>query len=372
MHLKAIDLFAGAGGLSFAASKLGFEILAAIEIDKDACVTFQNNIKNTGTNPIIFNEDISKDNLIQSILKESKLKKGDLDLLIGGPPCQGFSTHRIKGSGINDPRNSLLFSYFEFVKVIRPKVFLIENVTGILWKRHSDFLNKLLELADKSGYDILGPSILNAKDFGVPQNRKRVFIAGIDRNSAINRKNFIWPPTPSIKSQKSRPLSSIVFEPPTKKEAAKIKSVIGEDVFNNLSFGKKLDSKDPCAIRMMHSDEIINRFESTPINGSRKDSGYTLQCHKNHSGHNDVYGRIKLAEPTNTITTGCNNPSKGRFVHPWKNHGITLRHAARLQTFPDSFIFHGSQTSQARQIGNSVPPEMGVQIINAITELLTN
>jgi DNA (cytosine-5)-methyltransferase 1 len=374
MQLKAIDLFSGAGGLSLAASALDFSILAAIEIDFDACETYRKNITNKKNKPIVINEDILSKGSPSTLLKFANIKKGELDLLIGGPPCQGFSTHRINDSGVADPRNKLLFRYFEFVEHLRPKAFLIENVTGILWKRHSGYLKKLFQLAKKSGYTIYGPEILNARDFGVPQNRKRVFIVGLDNKIRSQNKEFSWPPKPVFGPTSETPwvTSSIAFEPPTKHEAEKIKSVIGQENFKLLKFGQKISINDPCANHMNHTENMLSRFRSTPINGSRKDSGHILECHKNHSGHNDVYGRIKLLELANTITTGCNNPSKGRFLHPWKHHGITLRHAARLQTFPDNYIFIGTQTSQARQIGNSVPPQLGIHVISPIKTFLKN
>jgi DNA (cytosine-5)-methyltransferase 1 len=118
---------------------------------------------------------------------------------------------------------------------------------------------------------------------------------------------------------------------------------------------------------MNHTDVLESVFKSTPLNGSREDSNRILKCHNNgHKGHKDVYGRIFFHTPSNTITTGCNNPSKGRFVHPWKHHGITLRHAARLQSFPDDFVFLGNKTEQARQIGNAVPVELGKSLIATI------
>ncbi|MGU0056081.1 DNA cytosine methyltransferase [Enterobacter hormaechei] len=116
-------------------------------------------------------------------------------------------------------------------------------------------------------------------------------------------------------------------------------------------------------------------FKHTRLNGSRTDAGkkFQLNCHSNgYAGHKDVYGRIFIHQPSNTITTGCNNPSKGRFVHPWENHGIALRQAARLQTFPDYFVFTGSSTNQARQIGNAVPPMLGKTLISHIISQLKN
>ena len=121
---------------------------------------------------------------------------------------------------------------------------------------------------------------------------------------------------------------------------------------------------------MCHSEVMRNLFKNTPLLGDRDESGRELECHKGYSGHKDVYGRIYPHIPSNTMTTGCNNPSKGRFVHPWLNHGISLRHAARLQTFPDDYIFSGKIMSMAKQIGNAVPVKLAEALILQIQSIL--
>lgn len=174
--MKAIDLFSGAGGLSLAAHQCGIDVIAAIELDTAASITYRANLIEQLKAPTkLINGDINEVDL-PALMKELKLKSGELELLLGGPPCQGFSTHRINNAGIDDPRNQLLLKYFDFVDGLQPKAFLIENVAGLLWKRHENYLNQLLALAETHGYTIHFCGILNAKDYGVPQNRKRVFI----------------------------------------------------------------------------------------------------------------------------------------------------------------------------------------------------
>mgnify|MGYP000488703985 FL=1 len=146
----AIDLFAGAGGFSLAAREIGFNLLAAVEIDKDACLTYAHNfIENRKNKPKLYQQDILTELTPKKLKSDLSLEKGELDLLMGGPPCQGFSSHRINSAGVDDPRNQLLIRYFEYVKVLRPKVFLVENVTGMLWKRHEDYVNEFKALAKK-------------------------------------------------------------------------------------------------------------------------------------------------------------------------------------------------------------------------------
>lgn len=384
--LTAIDLFAGAGGFSLAALQCGFNVLAAVEFDVAAANTYEQSIKKTfgSTNTKVYNTDINRITDLQKFMKEVGVKPGELDLLLGGPPCQGFSTHRINNAGVDDPRNQLLLKYYEFVHALQPKMFLIENVAGLLWKRHESYLATLKKNAEENGYTIKFCDLLNARDYGVPQNRKRVFIFGI-RND-LDHSNVLFPPKPTHFTPKSEiypswKTASCVFEKPSDSildrywtEYFSIKSKLSkkdtDKLLKELEFGHPLDANDPLNFNMGHSTAMVNVFRSTPLNGSRADSNRVLPCHKKHDGHKDVYGRIMIHLPSNTITTGCINPSKGRFVHPWEDHGITMRHAARLQTFPDNFVFYGNATQQAKQIGNAVPVALGSQLINNITYLL--
>ena len=295
---------------------------------------------------------------------------------MGGPPCQGFSSHRIKDKGVNDPRNRLLIRYFDFVKELQPKIFLVENVPGLLWERHELYLHKFIKLSRDNKYTLLGPTKINAKNYGIPQNRNRVFILGI--RGDITPSNIQWPPSPThFASGKNTPewtTASSVFEQAPPQVLNKLAEIIGEEKAKSLAFSKDLLSlnKDPSVLHMQHTAPLVERFALTPINGGRRDIDFRLPCHaKDYRGHVDVYGRIRLAQPGPTITTGCFNPSKGRFLHPWKNHGITIRHAARFQTFPDDFIFAGGITSQGKQVGNAVPVQLGeVMIAEAFKCLL--
>lgn len=381
--MKAIDLFAGAGGFSLAAYKMGIDVQVAIELDKLASETyFINLVGKREANTHVFSQDIN-DVDIDSLMKFQGIKTGELELLLGGPPCQGFSTHRINDAGKDDPRNSLLIRYFDFVKKLRPKVFLVENVPGLLWPRHADYLNKFISLTHDHGYQIIGgkPFILNARDFGVPQNRKRAFILAV--RSDIDTDSFVWPPEPTHTKfgKQVWVTSSSVFERPVESilsefqerlvEKFNMSSEQSERCIRDLRWGSPIAQDDPCNVHMEHSAELTTLFKNTPLLGDRTESGRQLACHKNYSGHLDVYGRIYPHIPSNTITTGCNNPSKGRFVHPWLHHGISLRHAARLQTFPDDYIFIGGSMAIAKQIGNAVPVKLGEALLEPIIKLLT-
>nr|EKV5653188.1 DNA cytosine methyltransferase [Citrobacter farmeri] len=372
--IKAIDLFSGAGGFSLAALELGIDVLSAIELDKDACDTYRDNLIRKRENNIkLLNQDIMSISPI-SMMEDLSLLEGELDIIIGGPPCQGFSSHRIKNSGVDDPRNNLLIRYFDFVKVFKPKLFLVENVPGLLWEKHKGYLNKFKSLAECNNYKIIGPVKLNAKDYGVPQNRNRVFILGL--RSDVNIGEVTWPPVSTHFKDKEPQWknSSEVFERPSLDIIRKIENKIGAESTANLIFYKKRSdtcSDDSSNIHMNHAEYMIDRFSQTPINGSREDIDFRLPCHAaGYGGHKDVYGRIRLAQPGPTITTGCFNPSKGRFLHPWENHGISIRHAARFQTFPDDYIFSGGIISQGKQVGNAVPILMGKVLLNSCVNII--
>lgn len=346
-----IDLFAGAGGFSLAAVKSGIEIKFAVENDLHSVATFADNICKLegGKGTKIHGQDILTCDVKE--LKREHFSDRECDLLLGGPPCQGFSTHRIRDAGVNDPRNELLMAYFSFVREFRPRVFLLENVPGILWDRHQNYLGRFYSEGRALGYHLFEPETLDARDYGVPQRRRRVFILGIRPD--VVRKDFAWPPVathadPRLKNPMRKPWVNCAR-----------------------AFDKTLDH-DLNNIHMRHGEALVEAFRNTPANGgSRKDSGRTLPCHKEHDGHKDVYGRIDPSQPAPTMTTACINPSKGRFVHPTEHHGITVRQAARIQTFPDDFVFHGGLTAAGRQIGNAVPVELGKVLINHLKPLLS-
>lgn len=376
-QLTVIDLFSGAGGFSLAAHDCGLNVIAAVEFDGDACQTYRNNLITARAHSTKLYETDILELAAPTLRTDLKLAAGVLDILIGGPPCQGFSTHRIKSKGIDDPRNQLLLRYFDFVRELRPKLFLVENVPGLLWPRHAAYLQQFQAAAKENGYTMLPPVRLNAKDYGAPQNRERVFMLGV-RND-IDTTALAWPPAATHAAPdnaQGKPAwknAATAFEPPPVEVENKLITILGADKAQKLQYGKAVaaTSADASALHMKHTDALLVRFAATPINGSRTDIDFRLPCHKDgYPGHKDVYGRIRLAQPGPTITTGCFNPSKGRFLHPWLNHGITVRHAARLQTFPDDFVFVGGMTSQGKQVGNAVPVALGVQLLQHLRSFL--
>lgn len=346
--LTCVDLFAGAGGFSLAAKNIGFSVIAAVEKNRNACLTYRRNLVRNG-DTTLFEGDILE--LSPTTFRDEHFGETQpCDVVLGGPPCQGFSIHRINNAGVNDPRNALILRYFEFVAALQPKVFLMENVPGILWPRHKAFLDAFYEQGRNAGYDVRPPVVLDARDYGIPQRRRRVFVLGVRNDFLFMEK---WPPEPTHGNQ----------------QAVDANPKLSTWVPASKVFDPKLPKGDANGIHMNSSPELVEVFKSTPANGgSRRDSKRVLECHSNHDGHSDVYGRIDPSQPGPTMTTACINPSKGRFVHPTEHHGITVRQAARFQTFPDNFVFEGGLMSAGEQIGNAVPVQLGEVLLNSLAK----
>ncbi len=336
-----------------AAEVMGFRVVAACENNPHASRTYRRNYCEGRPDPVhLFSEDVMTIDP-PAMRRTVGLLKGQCDVILGGPPCQGFTLHRPENRRSGDIRNKLLLRYFDFVREFSPKYFLVENVPGLIRPHHANYLKAFYSVAHSCGYVVEEPVVLNARDFGLPQNRSRVFILG---RRADCRQIVPWPPVPTHFAPDSREVL-----------------VLGKRRWNpaRVVFDQPLLLNDPNAIHMNHSPEMVATFQRTPLNGgSRHQSGRVLPCHKKHDGHRDVYGRIDPAKPGPTMTTACINPSKGRFVHPSENHGITARHAARFQGFPDHFVFEGGLMASGVQIGNAVPVGLGAAALAPICAAL--
>ncbi|MEK6288036.1 MAG: DNA cytosine methyltransferase [Acidobacteriota bacterium] len=318
----AIDLFSGCGGLTLGLKQAGFRVIGAVEIDPLAVSTYKANHKRV----TVWAKDIS-DVSVAAVMRKLKLKRGQLDLLAGCPPCQGFSTiTTLNGSYIiDDAQNDLIFQFMKFVRNLRPKAVMLENVPGLAKDRR---MKKVLSELKELGYDCTA-DVLNAAEYGVPQRRRRfILLAGHRTKIPFGRQ-------------------------------ARCKPVV-RDAFRKL--GKRA-KRDPLHnYKEKRTEEVKRRIRLIPKNGgSRLDLGKKeqLKCHKSCDGFKDVYGRMSWNEVAPTITTGCFNPSKGRFLHPTRNRAITLREAALLQTFPASYFFslERGRIATAEMIGNALPPE---------------
>lgn len=320
----AIDLFCGAGGLTLGLKQAGFKVIGAVDIDEAACESYQLNHGEVH----LWQEDITR-LTAKVIFKTLNIRPGELDLLAGCPPCQGFSTIRtLNRAPAKDKRNDLVFEFLRLAKQLKPKAIMMENVPGLAKDvRMGKFQEELKALGYKGKCEVV-----NASDYGVPQRRRRmIFVAGLEREIKLT--------VPQL-SRRSSVRDAIEHLP----EAGKSGDVLHD-------FPEKRTKKTMKMISHVPKD-----------GGSRTDlpEEYVLECHKkNPKGFKDVYGRMKWDAVSPTITGGCSNPSKGRFLHPEANRNITLREAALLQTFPEDYKFSlkGGKQKIALQIGNALPPE---------------
>jgi len=343
IQYTAIDLFSGAGGLTLGLINAGFNVLAGVEINPIAASTYRANNPNIK----LFECDIKKLSETE-ILNGLKLKRGELDLLAGCPPCQGFSTQRTRNkvASITDDRNELIFEFLRIVEITLPKTIMLENVPGLAkdWR-----ITSLREKLSALGYliDDDFAQVKDAANYGVPQRRRRLLVKA-------SRLGVISNPKPSPLRSTVRACISQLSKPGTSGDSL-------HDIVEN------------------RSDKVKKIISLVPKNGgSRSDipREYWLECHKkNESGYRDVYGRMSWDDVAPTITGGCHNPSKGRFIHPDQDRAITLREAALLQTFPPDYFFSMARgkDSVALMIGNALPPEFirqhATQYLNHLKEV---
>ena len=345
--IQVIDLFCGVGGASYGFQKAGFKVVAGIDKDKKALKTYDENFEGKGV-------EIDLAEVTPSELRERLKEREEVDLeddfiIVGCPPCQGFS--RLGGEGKDDSRNDLVKKYAEIVSNFQPEAFLFENVVAI--QEHEEYLNFLKESLKKAGYELF-PNEYDMRNYGVPQRRKRYLIIGFKKEYWIE--NF------TLEKSHSNNIDGL---PPWKT----VRDAI-ED-FPDLEMGESSDIDDHEAAN--RTDEMMNIIRNIPKDGgSRKDLPDDLkyECHKKYSGFNDVLGRMKWDEPSPTLTTGCTNPTKGRFLHPDQDRAMTLREAAELQTFPDNFDFKGTKTQKTKHIGNALPPKFSKKMAEAIKKKL--
>lgn len=319
----AIDLFSGCGGLTLGLKQADFRVIGAIEMDSLACETYLMNHLGVAVWP----NDI-RCVCAETMMRAMGIREGELDLIAGCPPCQGFSTLTTLNNSKkqDDERNDLVFEYMRFVRVFLPKAVMLENVPGL---RHNWRMSLILEQLAILGYSAR-TEVLDAADYGVPQRRKRlILVAG--RRGRIDLGH---------KVDKAVTVATAIRALP-----------------------KHGESGDPLHDFPEHrSKEVMARIASTPKDGgSRADAGtqHALACHERCDGFKDVYGRMRWADVSPTITSGCFNPSKGRFLHPEEDRAITLREAALLQSFPPNYKFslRRGKTNAATMIGNALPPE---------------
>ena len=353
----AIELFAGCGGLSTGLTQAGFRILSAVEINEVAARTYRANHRDVHLHV----KDVCKITAA-SLLRENGLRVGQLDLLAGCSPCQGFSRLRKGESGRNDPRNKLVFEYLRLVRGLRPKTILMENVPGIITTEYGNEIFDLVkEELEQLGYTV-DYKVINVADYGVPQFRKRFVLLG-----SRYRRHPIQLPVETHTSPNDR------------NPAGKLPWRTVRQAFQNIAplENGQADPNNPLHVCSANGDLNMQRIQAVPHNGGSRSSfpdNLVLECHRRYpNGYRDVYGRMSWDRPSPTLTGGCTNITRGRFVHPDQDRGISLLEAARLQTFPDGYVFCGNFGEKSLQIGNAVPVRlgeiMGTQLINCVNEI---
>lgn len=342
-----IDLFAGVGGLSLGFELAGFDIKIANEFDPSIAEAYTRNRPDTK----MVVADI-RDLNIEETFSEYV---GKTTVVIGGPPCQGFSQKGQRKS-INDPRNFLFLKYYDVVKFVKPKYFVIENVPNLLTTENGYFKNEIIELFSGLGYAV-NCGVLCAADYGVPQDRHRTCIIGkLDADEPVKlpapngRSATIWDAISDLaylESGEGEEVSQYRFDPQT--DYQRMLRQGSRELYNHIATA--------------HSKVTLERLRMIPPERGKE---MLPTEHLTKSIYSGTWCRMKKDGIARTITTRYDTPSSGEFTHPYLDRAITTREAARIQSFPDTYHFYGPKSSQMKQVGNAVPPLLGKAIAEQI------
>ncbi len=372
--MNLIDLFAGCGGLSLGFEMAGFDIPVAVEKDKWASETYK---KNHHTTKVI-TEDITQISDLSSILPEGITK---IDGIIGGPPCQGFSLSGNRDK--NDPRNSLFMEFVRFVRHFKPTFFVMENVTGILSMKtkNGDKVKDLIEKEfNSAGYN-LEIFTLNAAEFGVPQSRLRVFFIGLKDDIAYDKDRI--EPKGFLFGDQQRTITDAIMDLPQIQagEGSEAMKYTTRPFTKYQEWARENSSVIHNHVAMRHTARLVERFAQIKHGQSVADVAEEFQQRKRGEADKisgKVYSQNNMRpypdKPSPTIPASF----QSNFVHPYLNRNYTAREGARLQSFPDTYIFCGKRTtmsweknlSQYQQIGNAVPPLLAKAIAKSIMDYL--
>ncbi len=334
-EVRAYDFFCGVGGVTRGLSDAGLTVVAGIDNDQKCRRTYEHN----NPNVLFIHQDIRRIGLADLGMSASLPENNDV-LFVACAPCQSFSCHR-KWGKIADREGVLLHHFGRLVRAALPDYVLVENVPGIAKVRGYSTLRRFRKTLGELDYH-QAETIVDAKWFGVPQNRRRLVLLA-------SRRGPVSMPTPSH-GEGLEPFSTV-------------RQAIG--YFPRISAGQQHESvSNHVASRV--SEINLRRLAATPADGGDRRSwpeDVWLSCHKgDHIGHTDVYGRMFWDKPSPAITGKCVSISNGRYGHPEQDRAISVREAAALQTFPDGYEFFGHKTNIARQIGNAVPVRLGEKL----------
>ncbi|MCE2498714.1 MAG: DNA cytosine methyltransferase [Nitrosopumilaceae archaeon] len=341
----AVDAFCGAGGMSYGLMRSGFNICYAFDNDDRAIASYASNVDAACAPRDAYDIDLRR------VLRSRGIDLGSVALVAGGPPCQGFSVQR-RGDDA-DPRNDLVRVFFDMAFTVNPTFVLMENVLGMRGDRGKSLMQYVRDECGRRGY-FFHTRELNAADFGAPQIRRRFFIVAEKIEGGKPHFHF---PEPQYGSGEYRTVRDAIADLPSPPS----------------------DGSEHALIPNHRSDVLSERnrrrFMHVPQDGGRDNIpfGMRLNCHKistERAGHRYVYGRLSWKKPSGVITARFDSLTRGRFGHPEENRSLSLREGARLQTFPDSFVFQGSKIEVARQIGNAVPPVLAESLGRSIIKSL--
>lgn len=381
--MKVFDLFCGTGGFTKGfenSNKADFDVRFGIDILDTSVETFKLN----HSQAIGLSKDIRQVRRYE-VEEMTGIKKGGLDVLVGGPPCQGFSSIRpFRSTNDDDPRNSLFEEYASFVNYFRPKTFILENVVGLATHKKGHTLEIMQECFHQIGYET-DWKLLNAAHFGVPQKRERFVMIGVERGAKIifpkpthsyngatigyKDKSRIIAPEPQDLLSECSPLPKAISAMDAIDDLPAIGSGETATAYINAprtdyQVARRKDNKElSLHIATKHSEKMMEII---------KHSGKNIHCIPKHlitSGFSSCYSRLDADDPAVTITVNFVHPASNRCIHPTLNRALTPREGARLQSFDDDFKFFGSRTQITKQIGNAVPPLLGVAIADAISEM---
>lgn len=347
-----IDLFAGVGGLSLGFEMCGFEVVLANEYDESIAEAYIKNRKNA--NVIV--DDITKIS-INSVFQPFK---GNVDLVVGGPPCQGFSQKGQRQSVLDD-RNFLFRYFIDVVATVVPKYFVMENVPNLLTTENGVFRSEIISLFLELGYTV-SADVLCAADYGVPQNRNRAFIIG---------KHAFEPPLLMPKKCIKRTTIWDAISDLSYLESGEGSEISDYTTKPDSSFQSSMRSGSSMLYNHVvtnHSPIALERLSLIPPKGGKE---HLPKEHITKSIYSGTWTRMDPDDVSVTITTRFDTPSSGRFTHPYLDRCITVREAARIQSFPDTFRFYGTKMSQMKQVGNAVPPLLAKAVCQVIIDDIT-
>ncbi len=348
MQFRVLDLFCGAGGFSSGLDKNhNFKTLLALDFEQSCVDTFRANFKDS----IAICGDITDKKIKGELIKNAKELK--INMIIGGPPCQGFS---LKGKklGLDDPRNFLFLEYLDIVKKLKPEVFIIENVKTIFSTANGFFKAEIEKRIQNLGY-FVNSAILNAKDFKIPQNRERAFFI------ACKNKIIEFPKPLKKKVSIKEAISDLAYLNSGEGEIISSYKNTAQSTYQKMLRGKELQYHKASN----HSKIALDKLKLIPQECGKEHLPESL---KGKQKFHTTWGRLKWDSVSPTIDTRFDTPSNGTNSHPFLHRSITPREAARLQSFSDDFIFLGSKTKVCRQIGNAVPPLLAKALADAIIE----